>query len=425
MFYEFHRTVQDMIRFEMTSEQKAKAIQIGLRTISRLLDHEIKDVASLFEKHPIYVEHLLTFFTRMGNTENIGGVLAAKIKLLYYLYYYKRDYERVDRLTDEISAYEAYLGDSSLEAARFYNILGAVKFMKSTLADAIVETQKAKKILANIEGEEARRELVLLLTNNLGYYYLFQGDLLGVEGCLIESEKLLQDMNDDEYQGSFYFLKTQFLIDSGKFEDAMASLGKIFELTRDNASLADTFVFADILNAEVLIKNQADKDLTYQTALSAYEKSKRMLGTEEHEMVARSRVILESASNYASKACSVEALKKSILLFNDFFGGEGKNRRQAFAYKVLGDILIQQQSYPQALEAYEKAEAIYDKLLINKAVDDVSALYASLALLGAKMGRNELMCQYFNLHVEHFGFKHPRTHEIVSFLDANNIKIPG
>ncbi len=425
VFYGLHQTVQDLIRQEMTKEQKAKAVQIGLRASSKLLNREIKDVANLFEKQPTYVDHLLTLFTRMEEDGNVAETLSGKIKILYYLYYYKRDYEQAAKLTDEISLHTSTLGDQSMELARFYNILGAMRFMKSTLADAVAETQKARKILANIDGEEARRELVLLLTNNLGYYYLFQGDLASAVGCLNEAEKWLPDMNDAEYQGSFYFLKTQLMIDEGQFDDAMKNLEKIFALTKDNTPLADIFVFADILKAEILIKSQAEQGRVYQAAREAYEKAKRVFGTEDHEMVARSRIILESANAYAGKSCSVEALKKSILILDDFFGGEGKNRRQAFAYKVVGDILTQQQAYPQALEAYEKAEAIYNKLLANKAVDDVSALCASLVLLGAKMDRNGIISQYFNLQIEHFGFKHPRTHELVSYLDANNIKIPG
>ncbi len=47
------------------------------------------------------------------------------------------------------------------------------------------------------------------------------------------------------------------------------------------------------------------------------------------------------------------------------------------------------------------------------------------AVLGAKINSNEIISQYFNLHVKHFGFAHPRTHEVVSYLDANNIRTPG
>ena len=96
---------------------------------------------------------------------------------------------------------------------------------------------------------------------------------------------------------------------------------------------------------------------------------------------------------------------------------------QAFAYFVLGQLYEHQSNPTEAVQAYLQSEAIYDVLLKEKAIDDISRLYAAIALLGIKTQDLPMAKLYTHQHIDIFGADHPRTLEIVEEADRRDMLI--
>ena len=60
----------------------------------------------------------------------------------------------------------------------------------------------------------------------------------------------------------------------------------------------------------------------------------------------------------------------------------------------------------------------------KKNIDDVSELYAALALLGIDMKDDGLTHKFLKAHTNVFGHSHPRTQEILLTLDKNGLVAP-
>ncbi len=83
-----------------------------------------------------------------------------------------------------------------------------------------------------------------------------------------------------------------------------------------------------------------------------------------------------------------------------------------------------QKDYPNALQHYLISDQIYNNILKNKEIDDVSELYTALALLGAKGEDEELTHKYLKAQVQAFGLAHPRTQEIMLYLNKKGLNVP-
>ena len=71
------------------------------------------------------------------------------------------------------------------------------------------------------------------------------------------------------------------------------------------------------------------------------------------------------------------------------------------------------------------SKEIYDVVLKEKKIDDVSDLYTELALLGTKLKDDGLTHKYLTAHIGIFGLDHPRTEKILDHLDRLKLAVPN
>lgn len=181
----------------------------------------------------------------------------------------------------------------NLELARLANLGSMLAFMDGDLSTAIQEALTAKDCLKNVHSDAGNKELVMTLTNNLGFYYLYRGQVEETNQLLREWETFLKQQKDDESIGSYNFLLAQYRLDRGELESALTALDNIFEVMQRNELLDSTFVFADILKADVLSRMGSKEKVA--AAKFAYKKAFELYKTDDNEMVARSIVVLMDA----------------------------------------------------------------------------------------------------------------------------------
>ena len=104
-----------------------------------------------------------------------------------------------------------------------------------------------------------------------------------------------------------------------------------------------------------------------------------------------------------------------------FFKTKDKHRGLAFIHLQLGKLYHQNKEYSQAKEHYLKSETIFNNVLKNHAVDDVSELYKQLAMLGIDAREEELARDYIKKLVKVFGLNHNRTQEVILYADEKGL----
>lgn len=113
---------------------------------------------------------------------------------------------------------------------------------------------------------------------------------------------------------------------------------------------------------------------------------------------------------------SLGPYEKSTGFENDVFKGMG--------HRIVGEIFEAKEDLAKAFEEYTKAENLYENILHEKTLDELSLLYTRLAILGAKLGDDMMVERYLSFHIENFGIAHPRTFEIKRYLGSQGLSLP-
>lgn len=118
-------------------------------------------------------------------------------------------------------------------------------------------------------------------------------------------------------------------------------------------------------------------------------------------------------------------LKEALTVYKDFFRDGKKHRVQARAHLAMGKAYKNAKDYERALQEYLLSDQIYDLVLKEKKIDDVSDLYTELALLGTDLKDDGITHQYLTAHIDIFGLDHPRTEKILDHLDRLKLAVPN
>ena len=122
---------------------------------------------------------------------------------------------------------------------------------------------------------------------------------------------------------------------------------------------------------------------------------------------------------------AIQYLSDAIKIYNDCFHGNKKSRYQARAHLALGKAYNIKTDFENALKEFLFSQEIYDLILKEKKLDDVSDLYAELAMLSTKLKDDRITHKYLTAHIDTFGLDHPRTEKILTHLDRLNLVVPN
>ena len=217
-----------------------------------------------------------------------------------------------------------------------------------------------------------------------------------------------------------------FLTIQGNYEDSLKVLSQAdkFPHLEENFST----IYRGILyqKIETLI-NQGRLNEAMQNIKKLEENTKKFFQKRENTMYANVLMFRSIISLYKNKNIkkTIQDLSEAIQIFNDSFHGDKKHRNQARTHFILGKAYKSQNDFQKAFEKFALSEEIYDILLKNKKVDDVSDLYTELALLGTDLKDEGITHKYLKAHIDTFGLDHPRTERILTHLDRLNLVVPN
>lgn len=239
------------------------------------------------------------------------------------------------------------------------------------------------KAVELIEAEEAMWEEKLRLYANLIQYYTIVGKMDECQTFIDKGEQIFSAIDGDAYKALYVFAVSMFYMDLGDFD-------KTIDLIRSNLALFEsqefylTFRFFPIAQlAEALIKKG---DLAEgQKMIDLAEKYAKQFYNDDSSNFNCRLNVLRAFNQLASKehyAVAKSLLESAISQYAKNFYGSDKHRWQAFAHLILGKLHYQNNQYDLAKEQLLLSEQIYNKIVKNRSIDDVSDLYKTLALLG-------------------------------------------
>lgn len=424
--FNIHELLQEFIRESLTKEEKEQYLEEVAHLISSYLpagSYQMWKVLFKDSNLEYHLESLLKFAELSCLQSN--KLLELKIKYLNFLYFFKADYQtpakKIEALEKEVKENRQI---SPLEKARFLMLSGNVATISSSYDDAIAISEEAEKILAPIQTPEARDERFFLLVNNLMDFYNVKGMLKKAAEAGQEAELLLPHINNVTFLSLYYFMRSFQLFTIGEYEAALKHVNISVEKYASTDFPEHFHLFNKIFKAEILARSG---ELTKGLELIEANRVnfQKFYPNESNFKILRMDAVRAFIYLKQGKLKeSMDLITSTIDGFNSLFKKNNENAIQGFSLIVLGELYENQNDFLYALEAYKKAEKIYNHIFSERDAADVSYLYKNMAILGEKLKDDFITQTYFQLLLKHFGRKHIRTQEVIDYLEARNLQVP-
>ncbi|MDP3441510.1 MAG: hypothetical protein Q8T08_01510, partial [Ignavibacteria bacterium] len=313
-----------------------------------------------------------------------------------------------------------------LSLSPYYEALLKVNkgFLAHNQANTDLAIQLMNQAMVILDPYEEYKEEKLRAITNLIQYYVARGEWEKTGELIKNGEKLCKNLPCESCICFFLYALSLTLSDQGKFQQALDVINKVNVYPLLSVEYPPIYHGVTLQKIETLIK--LGKIDEAKTSLSDLEKKlKEFYGkkttAQAYVLILKSMVLLRQAEE---RPQAFEMIKDALEMYNKSFQGQIRHRAQARAHMVFGKAHSINEEHEKALKEYLLSEKIYNAVLKENRIDDVSDLYKELAILGAKIKNEALVHKYLNAHIHTFGHSHPRTEEIILYLDKAGIGIP-
>lgn len=424
--YNMHALLHEFIRDNLTNDTKNVYLTEAISLLSSFLPESSYRIWEILSDDRILEFHLDSLLTL---AENYGfqteSFLDLKIKYLHFIHFFKFDYVNAVKKAEELEKnYQKIKKCSPLTIGKFLGISGNLATTRWGYNKAISLSEEAVEILTTLTSLEAKEELFFTLVNNLMDFYTMKGNLKKTQETSDKAERLLPFIKQPTYLALFYFMKSFYFFNQGKYEEALKYINISIEKFPSTTLPEHFHIFNKIIKAEMLARlgalgaavglleeNYKDLNKFYPN-----ESSYKLLRIETiKSLILLRQEKLEDA---------LDLIKSTINQLEILFKKPDENPIQGFSHIILGEIYEKQNNLQQALNEYKKAEDIYGQIYSTIEVDDMSYLYKNLAILGVNVKDDFITQQYFQSLLQYFGRDHIRTQEVIDYLETRNLQVP-
>ncbi len=420
--------IHELINEGMTMEDKRKLIDTATEVMLEVFAGPSEVFTTKVTHDPIHLLHVQKLCKNAKDIKYSSPKLL-QLKVCMFQCYMSgtRDFKSAESIQKEIET-DLKVG---LILPPYYEAL--FKYNKGFLAAISTHYDEAihsmKEGLAIFEASkkfpgEYENEILCALTNLMQYYDM-RGETEKAEALIPQAKEMFQSSKSLVSKGTFMYALGLVRIDQGRFQDAEEILNK----TKDYPTLRAERppIYHGILVQKIIAFMKQGKLSEALRVLDQYNKDTKEFFQGRSNTALSHALLLQSLIEMQKGQVSPDALpnlEQALLIYNGFFKGEKKQRLQARTYFAMGKAYDLQKDHPNALQHYLVSDQIYNNILKNKEIDDVSELYTALALLGAKGEDEELTHKYLKAQVQTFGLAHPRTQEIMLYLNKKGLSVP-
>ena len=418
--------IQKIVGALIPIHEKKKLIGEAVQTLKPLFEYKSDKMAEAILKNNNPLLHLIRISTEADKISHHEKDLAMiRVKALDILMGTIRDIdvgkEVIDHLSRDFqSGIKLFKEDEILYQINLslFSALGSVDYERS-----ITHGEKALELL---ESEGEMYEEKIRTVSNLIQYHMLSGLSDKCQKLVEIGDKLLSLSQSRADNALYVYATTMFLLDQGE-------IVKTINLIRSHKNLWEQQTLYPpiryfILNqfAEALIK-QGEVEKAKKVLSQSERYAKEFYGQNAQNNFIGKLYLLKAAcqlNNPESLKSTKALIKKGLSAYEKFHKGGNKHRAEAFGYLVLGKLHHFHKYYTEAKTHYLKSEEIFDKILKNTKVDDVSELYKQLAILGIDSTDEALTNTYLKKQMVVFGLDHPKTRDIIHYLDKKGLVVP-
>jgi tetratricopeptide (TPR) repeat protein len=258
---------------------------------------------------------------------------------------------------------------------------------------------------------------------NLVQYYTLRGEIEKAEEFINKGKDIFDHSSAISYKSFYVWAWALLLTEKGNFEESLHVLNKAKGLPQLFPSWEQGLLQQRIEN---YIKQGKLKEA--KAILKKYEKVIQEFFQGRKNIALGNALFFKGSLLMREKKKNAEAfryLKEALTVYKDFFRDDKKHRVQARAHLAMGKSYKIKADFENALKEFLLSKEIYDIVLKEKKIDDISDLYTELALLGTDLKDDGITHQYLTAHIDTFGLDHPRTEKILNHLDHLKLVIPN
>lgn len=419
-----HELIQKIIGSLIPMEEKKQQIEIALKILTPSFLGRTDQVCEKVIRDNSPLLHAIKISVEADKIDHHSPeLLSLRTKVFDILVGHVRDYKQSKLLADHIeSDLRNGMPLSKEDELQYNSTLFLYHFVFSPDYEAGIKY--GEKAVELVEKEQGMFEEKVRLYANLLQHCCLSGHMEDSHKYIARGNSCFPHSKSSAYNALYIFAVAMFYNDSCEYE-------KTIDLIQENKSLLSQqgaypsirFFILNQLGEALARKGETAEALK---ALAQAEKLGRdYYSNEDNSFFGRWYVIKAICQLSTLQTCeqAKTSLTKALQIFEKIYSGSDNHRNQGITYLLLGRLYYLQAQYSQAKDCFIKSEHVFEKILKDKKVDDVSALYKSLAILGADSKDELLLNTYVKKHIRMFGYNHSRTKEIMLYLDKKGITV--
>lgn len=424
-YYTIHDIILKLVQSNMNQETQKQNLTIAIKTMNEVLNMRWVHLAQYAMTHPEEMAHALKLWNKAQEhgLQNVEVFILGK-KLLENHVYHTRNHRLYEKIYADLRNLLESIGAHKINRRDFLEFQLASIYIRGTyFSKEKIENMKQEYLNAlNYFQEINDTEEILRTYYCLAQFYLFQGMLEKAQDYITQARTLFPLSASPTNQSLYLYVKSWIHLEAGEYDETNKAVEELLTFQKD-ASNYSLLLHTMSMRCSSLVK-QNKYDAALKIGLETILKANAFYQSEINEIHGEVSTIL--ANIYVTKKdfqLAEKAILKSIDVYTQYFGKDELHADQAYAHQIAGFIYEKLKKYPSAIAEYMKAVATYAHLYKDSEdkINDLSELYEKLALLGIKIGKEDLTQKYLALHIKRFGFDHPRTKNIFQMLDDKGL----
>ena len=438
-FFNIHELTGEIIRKHIPKGKKGKYLEQSIKVLLSAFNGRADLVVAKIIKERHHLEHAEEVVKRLKKNKpgDIKAAIALKTAMLECYYIGLKNKKRSLELVKDLDKYFGKektkwfgtLYEPSKVEAMFLNCKGRMLTVAAKYDQAAIYRKKALDIfmIINDPTQEKLKPIVGLVAG------------LTLSGDLKEAKKYI-DIGDEYFNFCpsiwvrYNFVRSKLGYSIAKGDQALITkeleMAEMYYEKIIDYPTSQMYLLATIIRALYCLKryNEMPKFLDILD-----KKLKLFFGNEIPDFYPAGALKLCWGLYYIKQGqkhyTKAEALiNEALKIFRKGYGGEGKVVSQAIAHMAIGQIYLNlnrdKADSHKSFHSYQKAKKIFDKVLKYKDNDYYSQLYCQMVKVGAINDHFGITVENYVKHMERFGGDHPRTIEMILFLDAQDKPLP-
>ena len=411
--YNMHELTQKIIRESYKEEEVRNFIRMAAKTLNNLIPIEQESHFPMIEKEYEILDQIdnITEISEKYQINNID-IFANNVTKLEYVLLERRDFDNALKIIEQLDG--RFNQEQEIRKSLAYS---RFLLMKSAYSAWALSNYKNSNKLA-YEAEKIIKKSpnsyeAIMLYMRLAQNHEIQGDFEKALEYVDKAEKIINNNNYNAFghEGVVTQSRTMIYLDQGKIEEAHKSVTYALKLkekaygTYKEINLIPTLCRKAYILAKKGDYNQVLKDIKKIRKLIK-DNFKNPYSYSPHPDLIEAIVYFQKGNT----DIAYKLIKSSLNTAKQVYS-KG-NRQMALIYRMLGEILSKKNMHKEALESFIEAEKIYDEILLNKKIEDVSILYEQIVYNGIAT-LNPMQCyDYRRKHTEVFGIDNKANYRI-------------